>query len=270
MSSPFIITLSGKGSDGGDVSLRDFLTQLEAIKAYLNDIDSYLADTKTPNLDYRIVGLSMNSPAKIELEATILRRKNIEHRPNHLSDVFSKSIQTMKQINAAQRPDFPTIDLIDIGEKLSAPLNRGLTHCFIHYNEDIAEIDQKLPEKIDSILGADLIEQNNICGNLESVNIHDKNEFIIYPVVGAKKVRCTFKPNLFETVQLGLNRFVEATGELHTKRFEDFPYFAKITELKILPQQNDIPKLSEMGGMFKDAYDGKSIKEHLAEMRDGW
>ena len=147
MSSPFIITLSGKGSDGGDVSLRDFLTQLEAIKAYLNDIDSYLADTRTPNLEYRIVGLSMNSPVKIELEAVVIERKNSELNPHHISEVFLKSIQTMKQINAAQRPDFPTTDLIDIGEKLSAPLNRGLTHCYINFKEDSAEIDQKLSEK---------------------------------------------------------------------------------------------------------------------------
>lgn len=136
--------------------------------------------------------------------------------------------------------------------------------------DQIKMVDADSADSVEINNGRGTVEINNVRGALESININGKNEFTIYPVIGASEIICQFDDTMLATVQQALGRYVDIYGELHTKENEYFPYFAKVQELTILPLEQDIPKLSEMGGMFKDAYDGKTIAEHLKETRDGW
>ena len=117
----FKITLKG---DDADESLRltDLIAQLDSVKKVLNELDKRVSGKKATSLYYRVVGLSMNSPATIEIEAVskvASPAKPVKSR--HASVVINRMKRDIKEVNRGKRPPDADIELLETYKGLSHP-----------------------------------------------------------------------------------------------------------------------------------------------------
>lgn len=258
------VTLKGDEADDG-LRLSDLIDQLDAIKQVLNHIDKRVSGRKSPGLYYRITALSMNSPVTIEVEA-VSKQKTQNYGPQVVSR-FGSDIQ--KVING-QRPKDADIDLLESYKMLVQPQKRHVSQFIFQIDGEQIDVPRSLDAKIDLILGPDQVEQGSIVGSLDVLDIHNgKNLFKVYPVVGPSSVKCHFGKGMFKEAVSGIDHFVEISGELFYKKAEKFPHFMEVDRIEVLPEQSDLPKLSSLRGLAKDAYGGLSSTDYVDKIRNG-
>ncbi len=264
--SKFMLTLKGGISDGESVRLADLIDQLKAVKDVLNALDKKMIGAKKPSLFYRVVGMNMNSPAIIEIEAVPQ-----EGKIDVGSRVIRNLISGLKYINDGKRPIDADFEVMESFREIAAPLKRNLATLSISSNNESVEVSQNIEQRVEEILGPDQVEIGSVRGSLDLIDLHNKkNLFKIYPIIGAKSIKCHFPDQLLQKAVSGLNHFVKVYGEIHTKSNEQFPHFIQIYDIEVLPESSDIPLLSSLRGFAKGAYLGKSSSDHIIDNRDDW
>jgi hypothetical protein len=262
----FKLTLKGEVADSENVRLSDLIDQLKAVKDVLNSLDKRVAGASKPTLYYRVVGLSMNSPATIEVEAVAQQGKH-----DFSSVIVKDFINGLKLISSGNRPEGADYDILASFRNIATPLKRHLSSLRLEGAGESVEVSRDIEQRVDVILGPDQIEIGSIRGSLELIDIHNNNNlFRIYPVLGAETIKCHFPSSLLPDAIQGLNHFVKVHGELHIKSKEKFPHYIEVDSIEILPEQHDIPSLRSLRGFAKGAYSGKSSVEHINGMRDDW
>lgn len=260
----FKITL--KGDEANDaLRLSDLIDQLDAIKQVLNHIDKRVSGRKSPGLYYRITALAMNSPATIEIEAV-----SKQAAQNYGPQVVSRFGRDLQQVIKGERPEDADFDLLESYKLLVQPQKKHISQFIFQVNDEEIDVPKSLDSKVDLILGPDQVEFGSIVGSLDVLDIHNgKNLFKVYPVVGPSSVKCHFAKGMFKEAVAGIDHFVRIYGEIHYKKAEKFPHFVEVDRIEVLPEQSDLPKLSSMRGMAKDAYDGLSSTEYIEKVRNG-
>lgn len=262
----FKLTLKGEVSDSENVRLSDLIDQLKAVKDVLNSLDRRIAGSKKPSLYYRVVGLSMNSPATIEVEAVAPQGKK-----DFSSVIVRDFIHGLKLISSGKRPEGADYDILDSFRDMAAPLKRHLSTLKVEGGGESVEVSRDIEQRVDVILGPDQVEIGSVRGSLELIDLHNsKNLFRIYPVLGATTIKCHFPNKLLAEAIQGLNHFVKVHGELHIKSREKFPHFIEIHSIELLPEASDIPSLRSLKGFAKGAYSGNSSSDYIDGMRDEW
>lgn len=260
----FKVTLKGDEANDG-LRLSDLIDQLDAIKQVLNHIDKRVSGSKSPSLYYRITALSMNSPVTIEVEA-VSKQKTHNYGPQ----VLSRFGRDIRQVINGKRPEDSDIDLLESYKLLSQPQKRHVSQFIFQIDNEDIDIPKGLDAKVDLILGPDQVECGSIVGSLDVLDIHNgKNLFKVYPVVGPCSVKCHFTKGMFRDAVSGIDHFVKIHGELYYKKAEKYPHFMEVDRIEVLPEQSDLPKLSALRGMAKDAYDGLSSTDYVEKIRNG-
>lgn len=261
----FKITL--KGDDANDnLRLGDLIAQLDALKNVLNNIDKRISDRKSPGMFYKITQLSMNSPVTMEVEAVPKPKVS-----DYGSAVIRRLSNDLSHVINGKRPDNADIELLESYKSLVQPMKRHVSQFVFSVESDSIDIPRSLDSTIDEILGPDQIEFGSIVGSLDVIDIHNKkNNFKVYPVVGAASIKCHFNNDLLSKALSGINHFVEITGELHYKKAEKYPHFMSVSNIETLPDNsNTIRPLSSIRGMAKDSFSGMSSTEYVESIRNG-
>ncbi|MBX3641249.1 MAG: hypothetical protein KF888_12270, partial [Nitrosomonas sp.] len=255
----FKITLKGDEANNS-LRLGDLIDQLDALKNVLNHIDKRISDRKSPSLYYRITELSMNSPVTMEVEA-VSKQKNDDHG----SAVIKRFSDDLLQVIKGKRPYNADLELLESYKSLAKPLKKHILQFVLSVESQDIDIPRSLDSMIEDILGPDQIEYGSIVGSLDVIDIHnDRNNFKVYPMVGATCVKCHFKSDVLHKALSGINHFVEITGELHYKKAEKFPHFINVANIDILPDDSEIRHLlSSIRGIAKDNFLGISSTEYV-------
>lgn len=118
----------------------------------------------------------------------------------------------------------------------------------------------------------DIVEWGSMRANFGLIyNMNGSDFFSIHPIVGAKEVMCYFDKSLLEKIEAADARYVEVSGKIFTRQTDRYPYKIEVTDIEILPREEELPKLSEMGGSLPEGFfGGKSVEEYLEDMRDDW
>jgi hypothetical protein len=154
---------------------------------------------------------------------------------------------------------------------MAAPLKRNLATRSISTNNESVEVSQNIEQRVEEILGPDQVDIGSVRGSLDLIDLHNnKNLFKIYPIIGAKSIKCHFPDQLLQKAVSGLNHFIKVYGEIHTKGNEQFPYFIQVYDIEVLPKSSDIPLLSSLRGFAKGAYSGKSSFDHIIDNQYDW
>lgn len=263
-SSKFKITLKGDEADDS-IRLSDLIDQLNAVKQVLNQVDVSVSGKKVPSLYYRIVGISMNSPATFEVEA-VSRADALGHGRK----VISKFHRDLKSVVAGKRPKAADLELLESYGGLVAPMRKHMAEVSIQFDDTSLQLPRNLGLKVDEILGPDQIELGSIVGSLDVIDIHNqRNQFKIYPVVGPASVRCNFAKGMLNEAIAGINHFVRIYGELRFKRAEKFPHLINVLRIEVLPENSDSPSLLALRGLAAGALEGKTSVEYIERQRNG-
>lgn len=266
----FTIRLTG---DEADESLRlnDLITQLDAVKRALNELDKRVTGKSNTTLYYRVVGLSMRSPAEVVIEA-VSKAKTKAGTPaksKHGSVVVKRLQHDIEQVGRGKRPAHADIELLETYKDLS-PRDTHVTRFEIETGRVKVEVPQSIAAKVDTILGPDQVEFGSLVGSLEVIDIHNKrNNFRIFPAVGRSSIKCHFPTALLPDALAGINHFVRISGELHFKSSEKFPHYMAVTKIELLPDRPADVSLKSIRGMAKNAFGSLSSTDYVNKVRDG-
>lgn len=246
------ITVTIKGTSGVDGSLRlsEFLKELEAIKVALKHTERIVTGNDDSGLYFKIVGLSMSSPATVVLEETPVpvdgKRGRLPRTP-----ISGKLVSTLSQINRrgtvpVEARDLPTLEAYrSVG---SASRGGAVTIASAARSVEIAP---EFERKVDKIIGPDQVLEGSITGKLEAINLHNTTQFAVYPPVGPGKVACTFPAELKSRVIQGIDHNVRVIGKLRYKHWAPFPHAITAEDIEIYPPPDQLPTLSSLYGLMR-------------------
>jgi hypothetical protein len=108
-------------------------------------------------------------------------------------------------------------------------------------------------------------------GTLELLNINRKNRlFNLYPVVGATKIICDFPSTLLQKAIAAIDHYVNVVGQYKYKSGHPHPYYVKVTDIEIYPDEKELPSLFDLRGIAPNATNNLSSEDFIRERRDEW
>jgi len=264
------VRLEGDARDGGDLRLTDFLRELEAIKSALKQTVRVLGYSEMTSVYYKIVDLTHSSPATVVLEAVQAETdpKRDRRLPGRVVASFFGSLGAIKK--KGRIPLGFDYSAAEAYREIVAPLKKHVSSIILTNGRHKISIDQEYEKRIDNAIGPDSVTEGSIAGTLDTVRLHNKTAFEIFPTIGPTKIYCVFPPHLKERVKSGLEHYVRVSGKLRYKHWDKFPYAIDANEIEIYPPDEALPTLSELRGMAPDLTDGLGEDEFLEKIRHAW
>ena len=253
-----LLTIMPSGGDDGPIEVSDFLKQVDALKRLVNFA------AVSGDVDARVVGLSMNSPACIELEACRPKSNEKVYLNAFFHDVYNV-------VESGATPISFSREIFDAVKDFASVVGKGVSSSIIKTANDEIRVDITAKDRIDGIFGRDYARDGTIDGMLEAVNIHGKvNNCALYPITGPNRVSCRFEEKLFKQVRPALGRYVLVDGSLKYRWRDKFPHEATISRLEVLPKWEDQPTFAEILGLAPEATGGLVSEDFSKAARNGW
>ena len=260
------IELEGIDEDGGNVRFGEFIHELSAVRNALKRTQRLVLKTDTDAIEYKVVNLSHSSPARITVSISSTDPV-YKDQPKRISRRFTYGLAAVRQNHRyARNIDTKTLEIF---RDISAPTKKHVSRITVtgEGNRSV-QIDKKFEHNVSRLLEVDQVERDEIVGRVERADIHGKNVFDIYPVLGSPKVRCTTPFSMREEVLTLLGKTISVDGWTQYRKDQDFPHAMKV--IKIYPRQSDqdLPKMADLHGMAPDATDGLSGEDFIRKLRD--
>ncbi len=256
-------TICGKDEDNNYVRLSDLIVGLSEINTTLNNINRSVSKEFKPTNYYRIISLSQQSPATIEIEAIPYKNKQ-----DYSTVIIDKFINGLEEIQHGSIPKEFDWNIINSYSKIGQRLKKNVGHITISVGEKVIELNKDVETMVKNIIGEDEIEKDAVSGILEALNIHGgKNKFIIYPIVGAKKIDCIFPNTLIDDAILAIKKYIELKGVVRYRKNAKFPYMINVEELEIYPDEDELPDLFDLEGISPNVTGDLSVEEFIESIR---
>lgn len=258
MSARVKLIIHASGGDTNDVAASDFLKQVAALRELV-----LLSVHDTEAVEARIVGLSRNSPAMIELEAFW----RADQRPLDIDNYFG-SVRRVLEAGAAPkelgRPVFNAL------KEFVSVVGKGVSQSILQIDEQEIRVEQYARQRVESVIEPDYTVEGTVDGMLEAVNIHgNRNQFVLYPIIGPTRVNCFFPDEMLDKVRPVLGKYAIVTGQLKYRWRENFPFEARASELECV-EESDQPSVPDIIGIAPNATGGELSENFIRELRSGW
>lgn len=261
-----IIQLEGSNDDYGHLRLNELIKQLELVASALKHTEQTFTGKEERLIYYRVVDLSHNSPVTCVLEAVPVKKVM---KSDIATRVVNNFLRNLRQINNKGRvPSRVDTSALESYKELGSLLDKNVSRVKISNSNFDINIDKSFHDKVENIIGPDEISNGSLTGNLEWINLHNTNSFNIYPIVGAKKVKCHFSRDLKETVISAIDRYVRVYGDLRYKSRDNFPYALNVEDIEILPEENELPSLFDLRGIAPYATGDLSSQDFINSIRN--
>lgn len=260
------LQLQGAINDEGHLRLGELIEQLKLVSAALKQTERLVTKTEERLLYYKVVDLSHSSPVTVVLEASPIKP---EIKPQIATRTVSTFFRNIRQIGKRGRvPSNVDLPALEAYRDLGALLEKNISNFKIINSNFSVDIDEQFKHRVTEIIGPDELAEGSITGMLEWLNLHNTNIFHIYPVIGPKKVNCNFPQKLRETVISAIDKHIRAFGELRYKQRDNFPYAMSVSDIEILPTDDELPTLYDLRGIAPHATGDMDSAEFVRSIRD--
>ncbi|EDN68927.1 hypothetical protein BGP_4210 [Beggiatoa sp. PS] len=89
-------------------------------------------------------------------------------------------------------------------------------------------------------------------------------------MLGAQNILCDFPKTLLQKAIAAIGHYVNVAGQYHYKYEHPYPYYVKVTEIEIYPDENQLPHLFDLRGIAPNATNGLNSEDFVRERRDEW
>jgi hypothetical protein len=260
------IEIEGRDEEAGEIRLGDFIAELSALKTSLQRTQEEVTADSNP-VTYRVAALSYASPYKVTV--AIASRSSVHAAtPRRIARRFTSSLRMVRRNHRFARNIDP--EVLDSFKALTAPVNKTVKSVRVfREKEQEVRIDQSFARNLETLTMTSESERDEIVGRLEQVNIHDRNQFHIYPAVGPKRILCKAPMSMRAQVIASVGKRVLVQGIAHYRKDARFPHEISVTGISTFPQDEDLPRLSDLRGIAPDATDGMSPEDFVRGFRDG-
>lgn len=264
------LTLEGRDADKGDVRLQDFIRKLMELRDALRQTERTVTGSAEPSVYWRIVDLRHNSPSTVVLEEVEVGDESDKPIAPQVAVVerFAQTVKNISKTDALPRGDLD-LDALESYRALGTLSENSIKKLMIRVGNKQIAISAKFNEHLEKIIGPDETERGSIAGMLEAINLHNTSKCNVYPIVGPKKVVCTFDDGLKQRIIEGLDRYVQVSGTLRYKQWSMHPHAIDVESVEVLPNDPDLPTLQDLRGTAPDATGDMSTEDFLEALRDG-
>lgn len=261
-----IIQLEGSDDDRGHLRLNELIKQLELVASALKHTEQTVTGKDEKSVYYRVIDLSHNSPVTCVLEAVPVKK---EANSELAIRTISNFLRNLRQINTKGRvPKRVNTSALESYKELGSLLDKNISKVKISNSNFSIDIDKTFNFKVEEIIGPDEISKGSLTGNLEWINLHNASTFNIYPIVGAKKVKCHFSRELKEIVISAIDKYVRVYGDLRYKSRDNFPYALNVEDMEVIPDEDDLPSLFDLRGIAPQATGNLSSQDFINSIRN--
>jgi hypothetical protein len=258
MSARVKLTIHASGGDANDIAASDFIKQVAALRELV-----LLSVHDTASVEAKIVGLSRNSPATIELEAFWRKDQQLLDIDNYFDSVSSV-------LEAGKAPKELGRAVFDALKEFVSVVGKGVRESTLQIGDREIRIEQQARQRVEQVIEPDYQVEGTIDGMLEAVNVHgNRNQFALYPIIGPSRVNCFFPDDMLDVVRPVLGKYAIVTGQLKYRWREKFPYEARASELEKV-DESEQPSLREIIGIAPNATNGLRSEDFVKELRIGW
>lgn len=183
---------------------------------------------------------------------------------NSIVIVHRQTIQSLQAGKGVDRRlDFPALEsfrpfVSPLKEKHPPRVEVGGTILSLEFETNLARM-----------IEPDTTEFGEIMGQMEAVNLHRSNRFILYSEHDASKIVCHFPEKLFERVREGLGKRVVVSGLLSFKHGISTPRRADVENISVCKIPTSVPSLLKMRGKLKGKLK-ESSQELIRSLREEW
>jgi hypothetical protein len=170
---------------------------------------------------------------------------------------FKKTARQLYDDSANGEVDAKSLELF---RKLAMPASRARNQLWF----DDLQITTQFIANIDKRLAKTIRGYGHLKGRLEKVNVHGKLEFVIYPILRTKGIRCTFTDDLRDVVGEAVKgKVVTLKGTMLYLSDEPFPYLVHVDDITIHPPDDALPTLHDLRGIAPDCTGKMSTLDFL-------
>jgi hypothetical protein len=252
------LTIHASGNDANDVNAADFLKQVAALRELV-----LLSVRDSSAVEAKIIGLSRNSPATIELEAFW----RADQRPLDVDRYFSAVRKVLDRGDAPRELGRAVFDTL---KEFVSVIGRGVRESVLQIGESEIHIEPQARQRLETVIEPDYTIEGTVDGMLEAVNIHgNRNQFVLYPIIGPNRVNCYFPEEMLDQIRPNLGKYAIVTGKLKYRWREKFPFEARATHLEHV-SESEQPYLPDVIGIAPDATNGERSENFVKEIRSAW
>ena len=267
MRAGIVITIESAESDREHVSLNDFSFQLEALRKVLSNTESSLSGEQA-EIDWQIVDLKHSSPAEIVLRPVDTRIDT--DKEDIVFETVNKVISFLKMFSENVPPPVEmSQQLLGHYKNFSDKVQKGILRVSLKSETDTVKVNENVKAVIEAVTLSETKSIGTVEGRLEFLNIHaNQNIFRIYSAIPPEKVNCFFPPDKIEEARDALGRKIRVLGELTYPKGNNFPRDVKVEAIELLPDDDDLPSLTDLRGMAPDITGDVSSEEFVRNLRD--
>lgn len=269
MATRITIQIVGDKTDRKDVRLDDFIRQLTDVKKALRENERAVSGREEATLDYKVVDLRHASPATVVLEPIPIDPEAAAADSHFARDVvgaFATELRSIKRSGTLIRE--PELERLLAYQKIGIRENSRVSKVKIVVGRNTVTIDDAFKRKLDVIVGPDEFAEGSINGMLEVVNIHNKNQFFLYPVIGPKRITGSFRDNLRPKIKAAIGEFVTVQGRLRYKAWSQYPHGVVAEDIDIHEGDGALPTLTELRGAFTGSIGQLNSVEFVEQLRN--
>ena len=254
-----IITMDSKTED---IEAQSFVDAITHSLEILREIDSSVSMRRKGTLRWVIGILSRQSPAQVSL-----RPISLSDTVDYGNEVISYYINGMEQLKAGKNiPQHFSDNALDAAQKLARISRANIRSLQVRSNGNAVEIGEYIAATISELIGQTYVSTGSVEGVLEMVTLHEHTYFRVYDAIHGQGIPCYFTRNLLPIVQKGLGHRVAVSGTVRADRMGR-PESMKVSNLRLFPDESNLPKPSELRGSGKGMTDGRLAEDYLGDLR---
>jgi len=259
------VEIAGIEEDHFDVRFGDFITKMQALKRALMETDRLVS--KGRSVYYRIVDMTHNSPATVELE--IVPTESTRNYSDQIAETFYTGLRMIQENH--QAPEIFDGQALRAYRELAPVQDGKITNLRIYRNGDSISVFSTFAASIDVILGPDEYENGSISGLLEQINVHaSQNVFMIYSTADGQKLKCVFPGYLRKIAVDAVDRHITVYGRMKYKMRDTYPYEMSVNDIEVHDPTDQLPTLGSLKGIAPNATGGMKSEDFIRRVRNEW
>jgi hypothetical protein len=255
------ITLDDHG-DGLDA--HSLLMAGQLFLGLLHDLDIAVSSERRGTIRWEISTLSKSSPARLGLVGRTKRGME-----NRTPEIEKRCIRGMKLLaeRAERDPYYSDQALYKAWGLARLSQRHMIARIVISTDDDEVAVVPSIARHVDELTAEVDESEGSIVGNLDSVSVHNGNQFRVWGDVDRKVVTCRFPEFLLPLAKEFLKKRVLVFGTIRRNRLGEVGSIS-VAGIEDYPADEQLPTIEEMSGSVPNITEGLSLREYMKLLRD--
>ena len=233
--------------EGDRIPARKFRYSIDLFYDFINEVaDNVAGIKKAVDWSVSLKGGSVKLLNKPE------SKKIDQARLMFILNVIDNGIEIIK--TQKKRPPFFTDRSLEIIQDLAIIPRKepeGINNIQLIIQNKKYDLDHKISENIETIMEYKYKALGSIEGKLETISERRGLKFIVYDSLTDRPIRCIFDDELLSEITNAFGKRVYVYGIVYYVK-SGIPQTIRVKELKIFPEEHELPSPSEIYGILKE------------------